>query len=98
MRFLILLLLAGCAATRPDGAIPIVWHKLDKPITKLERCGNDICEAVVNGKYRIIDGVCHVWALDPPVKIVNGRRVFDLGQWATLGHEVKHCFDGKFHD
>jgi len=49
--------------------------------------------------FRADDGVCYVVAPDPAVRIMaNGRRWYEFNQRAALGHEVKHCFDGRFHD
>lgn len=98
MRYLLILLLAGCASTQ-DAGIRIVWHKLEGNTYRFETSGVGIKEgSEVRGFSRMVDGVCHVWASDPQVEIVDGKRTFKHGQWATLGHEVKHCFDGKFHD
>ena len=94
-KFLILLmLLAGCASNPipPQGGIPvsIMWHKTTLPL--LIREGNRY--HTLNGRFQMINGVCHVWAPDPPV----ANRAYTMGQWGTLGHEIKHCFDGLFHD
>ena len=40
---------------------------------------------------------CHVFAPDPPMKEVAGKKFYRNDQWSVLGHEVKHCFDGAFH-
>lgn len=98
MRFVfIFLLLSGCASV-PKNGITIVWHKLERSGYVFEaQVGNGIMERV-NGYSRIVNGVCHVWAPDPPMIVKNGKPTFDYGQWGTLGHEVKHCFDGRFHD
>jgi hypothetical protein len=92
MRFLLILLLAGCATT--DDYVKVKWHRIpDEPTTRFDKRIGHSKETKVNGFARMVDGVCHVFAPDPPM--VEGKYVF--GQWGTLGHEIKHCFDGSFH-
>jgi hypothetical protein len=96
MRFLIILLLAGCASgpTTVLAPVSIVWHRTNRPdidcelVAKRETGKSHTGCAVKRGD------ICHVFAPDPPM--VEGKYVF--GQWGTLGHEIKHCFDGKFHN
>ena len=99
MRYaLFLLLLSGCATTGEQG-MRIVWHKLEGGTTYFPQGTIGVIAAKKVGGYtRFIDGACHVWAPDPPITVKDGKRTFDYGQWGTLGHEVKHCFSGKFHD
>lgn len=42
----------------------------------------------VNGCYKLVDNVCHVYT-----SAKNGRD-----EMRVLGHEVRHCFDGYYHD
>lgn len=88
MKYLLLLLLAGCATD----TMQVVWHKSDDP--------DRDCRAVVRtpegaiSKYRGCSwkdkGVCHVIARD--FTLPSEREAM-----ATLGHELKHCADGQWH-
>jgi hypothetical protein len=100
--FLALLALPGCANqpttdydTETTREVRIVWHKTEKAWAVVVRQYGAKLHNVwhSNGTYVVMNGVCHVYAPDPPLK--NGEYV--NGQWGTLGHEVKHCFDGQFH-
>lgn len=83
--------LCGCAAptkfTTQSGTVQ--WHKGSLDQVQLE-CANHNIKArhIFNilGCYRIADNVCHIYSVDSPE------------QMSTLGHELKHCFDGHFHD
>ena len=94
-----MLLLVGCATHAASDVgtqeIKIVWHKTDqawKDAVKLR--GIRLEKALeINGFYFLENGICHVYAPDPPMQ---GDK-YSVGQWGTLGHEVKHCFDGLFH-
>jgi hypothetical protein len=100
MRFLIILLLAGCASgpttvhdLETKGPVSIVWHKTYKAWAVQAKEMGEKVNLNVTGTHFVKNGVCHVFAPDPPM--VEGKYVF--GQWGTLGHEIKHCFDGSFH-
>ena len=41
--------------------------------------------------------VCHIYAPDIKVDVVDGKKVYPRNKLDTLGHELKHCFDGPFH-
>lgn len=84
-RALVVVLLAGCAAS-PVASIQ--WIKAT-PEQVEQWCGKK-----TNGCYKVFGGVCTVIAPDPPLR-ADGS--YYAGQWAILGHEVKHCFDGEFH-
>lgn len=88
------IILTGCTAIDQSGYVKIKWHKNPEvwrevskhvKITQQDFWG-------LRGYYFRDGDVCHVFAPDPPIK---GEYKYD--QWAVLGHEVKHCFDGKFH-
>lgn len=89
-----ILSLAACTTAPKHESIPIVWHRLEGATTVFIK-GQPVA---VKGFAKIREGVCHVYAPDSPVQVVDGKRVYKYDQWATLGHEVKHCFDGSFHD
>ena len=95
-RFAILAcLLTGCASAPTDG-VRVIWHRMDSETMTMT--SGDRRAFNVKGFAKKVDGVCHVWAPDSPVTVVNGKRVIDEARMATLGHEIKHCFDGSFHD
>ena len=82
---------AGAAAPRE---MRIVWHRTDTAWADEVREFGGKINTDTTAFYRVINGVCHVWAPDPPLE--PGRR-YRANQWASLGHEIKHCFDGAFH-
>ena len=100
MKFLLLLLvLAGCAATTPPSeGVAIVWNRVDDP--------HRVCEGLSGRKSFFNVLGCSHWA-EP--QAAGGPRVCaiyapeprtekDLQRFATLGHELMHCFDGNWHD
>ena len=102
MRFLVflLVLLPACAATPPpsDGGVAIVWNRVDDP--------HRVCEALSGRKSFFNVLGCSHWA-EP--QVAGGPRICsiyapeprtekDLQRFATLGHELMHCFDGNWHD
>lgn len=99
MRYLIILMLAGCGNLDQSGAIKIKWHRDANAFSEARKLGLPVTVEQINIiGFKYFDGnVCHVFAPDPPMKIINGKKTYENGQWGTLGHEVKHCFDGAFH-
>ena len=84
-----------------EEVVAIVWHEVEPKYSDLT------CAMVARKANRPTDGytygcqvdrgglfsrVCHIWAPDVQRGDNNGSRI------KTLGHEVKHCFDGSFHD
>lgn len=104
MRYLIILMmfsLVGCAAPARDsiGYIKVKWHRTSDVWKEVAKYRNvdikDSTRAV--GAYFWDGEICHIFA--PDVKTVRGKdgetySRFDLD---TLGHELKHCLDGKWH-
>lgn len=86
------LLLAGCMTTQfPKGSSGMVyWHKLETQDDIIKACLPDRYKGPllfnIRGCYKIEDKVCHIYTQD-------GKE--NMGY---LGHELKHCFDGHFHD
>lgn len=90
---LILIVLTGCAAVDHE-AINIVWHRAEAKEASdayVRVYGKPSGRAAL-GFYYWDGAQCHVYAPDTSSKsgVLNG----DMD---TLGHEVKHCFDGLFH-
>ena len=98
---LILIVLPGCAATPTapaDGGVAIVWNRVEEP--------HRVCEALSGRKSFFNVLGCSHWA-EP--QVAGGPRTCaiyapeprtekDLQRFATLGHELMHCFDGNWHD
>ena len=98
-----LLLLAGllpaCAATTPppDSGVAVVWNRVEDPHATCEALsgrknffnvlGCSQWSASAAGAAR----VCSIYAPAP-------RNERDVQRFATLGHELMHCFDGNWHD
>lgn len=88
-----MLLLAACAAPPPSPAdnVTVVWNRVEEP--------HRVCESLSGRKsfFRILgcshrsQGLCTIYAPAPA-----SER--DLQRFATLGHELLHCFDGDWHD
>lgn len=89
---LVVAFITGCAAppvsfTTSEGKI--VWHKGTLRDIQYHCTGGNIKDPSFQwtlGCYIMIDNVCHVYSQDT-----------EKGMY-TLGHEVKHCFDGHYHD
>jgi hypothetical protein len=93
------LLLSACAATpKPGSDVAVVWHRVEDP--------HAVCESLSGRKnFFNIRGCSH--RQEPAVE--GGPRVCaiyapaprterDMERFATLGHELLHCFDGNWHD
>jgi hypothetical protein len=95
----ILLLLHACAAPQSaDSNVAVVWNRVEEP--------QRVCESLSGRKnfFRILgcshwsgpaaEGgprTCAIYAPEP-------RHERDYERFATLGHELKHCLDGNWHD
>lgn len=99
-RFTIALLAVACSAcsTVPahnpnaqpkvsfENSVGLVqWHKLTHEGVQ-QTCSTANDNWVYAACYKMVDNVCHVYSEDKPEAM------------AALGHELKHCFDGLFHD
>lgn len=88
-----LLLLAACAAPPPaaNDNVTVVWNRVEEP--------HRVCESLSGRKsfFKILgcshrsQGLCTIYAPAPA-----SER--DRERFATLGHELMHCFDGNWHD
>ena len=93
-------LLPACAATvpPPDAGVAVVWNRVDDPHAVCQSlsgrknffnvlgCSHWSASAAEGGAR-----VCSIYAPAP-------RSERDLQRFATLGHELMHCFDGNWHD
>jgi hypothetical protein len=100
--FLVLMaaLLPACAATAPpaDAGVAVVWNRVENP--------HAVCESLSGRKnfFNVLgcshwsapaaEGGARVCAIYAPAP----RSERDLQRFATLGHELMHCFDGNWHD
>ena len=92
MRFLLLLLLAaGCAATPAAPGVSIVWHRVEDAHAVCESLSGRKTFFHIRGCAQRSGSVCSIYAPVP-------RSELDLQGFATLGHELMHCFDGNWHD
>jgi hypothetical protein len=97
---LLLIALPGCTTTPPaaEKGVAVVWNRVEEP--------HRVCESLSGRKnfYNILGcshweapgaqgapRVCAIYAPEP-------RSERDLQRFATLGHELMHCFDGNWHD
>ncbi len=97
--FAMLLLLQACAtAPRADSNVAVVWNRVEEP--------HRVCESLSGRKnlFHILGcshwsgpataggpRTCSIYAPEP-------RHERNFERFATLGHELKHCFDGNWHD
>ena len=94
------LLLSGCVAAPPaaDSGVAVVWNRVEEPHAQCESLSgrknffnilgcSHRAEPYAEGGPR----VCSIYAPAP-------RSERDLQRFATLGHELMHCFDGNWHD
>jgi hypothetical protein len=96
-----LIVLSGCAGTPPpadETRVAIVWNRIDD--------AHRVCESLSGRKnfFNILGcsqriepteagapRICAIYAPAP-------RNERDMQRFATLGHELLHCFDGNWHD
>jgi hypothetical protein len=97
---IILVVLPACSATPPaaDSGVTLVWNRVEEPHAVCESlsgrknffnilgCSHRQEPAVAGGPR-----ICAIYAPAP-------RSERDVQRFATLGHEVLHCFDGNWHD
>ena len=92
--------LPACATTppAPESGVAVVWNRVEDPHAACEALSgrknffnvlgcSQWSEAAAKGAAR----VCSIYAPAP-------RNERDLQRFATLGHELMHCFDGNWHD
>jgi hypothetical protein len=103
MRYTALILVlafAGCApitervdqslSLKPATSLPIVWHRASKNEVNsayMQIHGKSKELGHLEGFFYVDKGICHIYAPD-----LDNADALD-----TLGHEVKHCFDGLWH-
>jgi hypothetical protein len=91
-------LLPACVSTTAEPRIAIVWNRVEDPQPVCESLSgrksffhilgcSHWSEPVAQGAPR----VCTIYSPEP-------RSERDTQRFATLGHELMHCFDGNWHD
>lgn len=94
----VLAVLPACVSTPPEPGVAVVWNRVDEP--------HRVCESLSGRKHFFHILGCSQWS-EPAAQ--GGPRVCsiyapeprherDVERFATLGHELKHCFDGNWHD
>jgi len=99
--FLVVVTLPACAsapAAVDNSGVAVVWNRVEEP--------HRVCESLSGRKnfFNILG--CSHWAAPaaqggPRVCSIYApapRDERDLQRFATLGHELMHCFDGNWHD
>jgi hypothetical protein len=92
-------LIAGCAAEppAPGESVAVVWNRVDDPQSTCEKLSGqkELFKLLGCSKWnetnRAGQRVCAIYAPAP-------RSEMDSKAFATLGHELMHCFDGNWHD
>jgi hypothetical protein len=98
---LVTILVPACStapAAAPDAGVAVVWNRVDEP--------HQVCESLSGRKSLfnvlgcsqwqepVAQGAPRVCAIYAPAP----RNERDMQRFATLGHELMHCFDGNWHD
>lgn len=100
MRYLIpLLLLTACTTAEPPrgGTVDVAWQRVEDPQAACRTLSKrtELFRVLGCSKWNDVrpDGsrVCSIYAPMP-------RSERDTQRLATLGHELMHCFEGRWHD
>ena len=98
MLAVVLAVLPACVSTPAEPGVAVVWNRVDEP--------HRVCESLSGRKHffnvlgcvhwtePVAQGaprLCSIYAPAP-------RTERDTQRFATLGHELMHCFDGNWHD
>ena len=91
-----LALLAGCASAPPPdpgGTVEVVWMRVDD----VQR----VCQGLAGRKEFLAILGCSRWSAEHrrcEIYAPEPRSEHDVQRFATLGHELMHCFEGNWHD
>ena len=93
-----LLALAACAREPDtDAGVLIVWNRVDDAHAACQKVAGRKEVFAIHGCTKWIDGdrsgqrICKIYAPEPDTET-------DTQAFATLGHELMHCFDSNWHD
>jgi len=90
------ILAAGCASTPPadpDGKVEVVWMRVDD--------AQRVCQGLSGRKEFLSILGCSRWSAEQrrcEIYAPAPRSEADVQRFATLGHELLHCFEGHWHD
>jgi hypothetical protein len=84
-------MLAGCVSTPNPSGVEVVWNRIEEPHAVCESLSGRKSFFNVLGCAKRSETRCTIYAPRP-------RDERDLQRFATLGHELMHCFDGDWHD
>ena len=98
-RWLIFATLLGCATSQKtnEDHVTVVWNRVDDVQTVCQNLSHTKEVFAIRGCSKWADGfrsgerVCNIYVPAP-------RNEMDTQRFATLGHELLHCFDGNWHD
>ena len=98
-RWLIFAALLGCATSQKtsEDHVTVVWNRVDDVQTVCQNLSHTKEVFAIRGCSKWSDGfrsgerVCNIYVPAP-------RNEMDTQRFATLGHELLHCFDGNWHD
>ena len=97
---LVAILVPACStapAAAPEAGVAVVWNRVEDPHATCASLGGRKNLFNVLGCSQWSEAaqgaprVCSIYAPAP-------RNERDLQRFATLGHELMHCFDGNWHD
>lgn len=98
LRGLLFVVLAACATTTQQSRdnVTIVWNKVDDPHAACQQLDGRKELFRIRGCSKWSDAsnggrTCNIYAREP-------KNELDAQAFATLGHEMMHCFDGNWHD
>jgi len=98
-RWIALAALAACATSQrtTDDHVTVVWNRVEDVQTVCQNLSHSKEVFAIRGCSKWVDGfragerVCNIYVPTP-------RNEMDTQRFATLGHELMHCFDGNWHD
>ena len=98
LRWAAFLVLAACATPqRSSDQVKVVWNRVDDVQT--------VCQNLAGRKEVFAIRGCSKWAdaVDSGERTCNiyvpaPKSEMDTQTFATMGHELLHCFDGNWHD
>jgi hypothetical protein len=95
----LLLLVPACASTtnEPREIVTVVWNRVEDP--------HAACQELTGKKEIYAIRGCSKWSdsARPDTRVCTittrlPKSEMDTQAFATLGHEVMHCFEGNWHD
>ena len=97
--FLLLALSAGCAETNMLKDFEVYRVSVRLIIMDKDRI-SAFCESIIDRPGDHLDG-CARWSKDRTsceIYVTAPEYANDFARMATIGHEVWHCFRGRFHN